>query len=97
MLGPGTALPIGPCRHGPDTSRVVPCPGTTGRAVLRAGPISPARLAIYTQDGDKMDGGSRVVFFLARLRAAKLFSRTCKSVSVFWEGFCFSLGVGFVK
>jgi hypothetical protein len=47
MLGPGTALPIGPCRHGTDTSRVVPCPGTTGRAVLRAGPISPARLAIY--------------------------------------------------
>jgi hypothetical protein len=47
MLGPGTALPIGPCRHGPNTSRAVPCLGTTGRAVLRAGPISPARLAIY--------------------------------------------------
>lgn len=27
-----------------------------------------------------------VFFFLARLRAAKLFSRTCKSVSIFWEG-----------
>jgi hypothetical protein len=55
MLGPGTALPIGPCRHGLDTSRAVPCPGTTGRAVLRAGPISPARLAIYTANLHRVD------------------------------------------
>jgi hypothetical protein len=33
MLGPGTALPIGPCRHGSDISRVVPCSITTGRAI----------------------------------------------------------------
>ena len=56
MVGPGTALPIGPCRHGPDTSRAVPCPGTTGRAVLRAGPFSPARLAIYTSSAGPEDG-----------------------------------------
>jgi hypothetical protein len=37
MLGPGTTLPIKPCRHEPGSSRIVSCPGTTGRAVLQAG------------------------------------------------------------
>jgi hypothetical protein len=27
VLGPGTTLPIGPCRHGPGSSRIVPCSG----------------------------------------------------------------------
>jgi hypothetical protein len=63
MLGPATALPIGPYRHGPDTSRTVPCPGTTGRAMLRAGPISPARLAIYIPKEATRIAGRRLVFF----------------------------------
>jgi hypothetical protein len=32
-------------------------------------------------------------FFWHSLRAAKLFCRTCKFVSIFWEGFGFSVGV----
>jgi hypothetical protein len=34
-------------RAGTGPAPTVPCPGTTGPAVLRADPISPARLAIY--------------------------------------------------
>jgi hypothetical protein len=47
VLGTGTTLAIGSRRHGPGTDRTVSCLGTTDRAVLRAGPISSALLAIY--------------------------------------------------
>jgi hypothetical protein len=35
-------------RAGTGPVPTVPCPGTTGHAMPRAGPISPARLAIYS-------------------------------------------------
>jgi NADH:ubiquinone oxidoreductase subunit B-like Fe-S oxidoreductase len=44
---PFSSLAIGPCRHGSGSTHAVPCSGTTGRAVLRTDPISPALFAIY--------------------------------------------------
>jgi hypothetical protein len=35
---------------------VLPCPGTTGRVVLRAGPISPTLLGIYIPKSEVREG-----------------------------------------